>query len=141
MGGRPQNPSKTHKKVYTALKTSVNSNHNAASPLKPQQNTREPRHGLVIAAWKTDLATTARTHARTNRNDFPVEHPPTSDLRHWPAHIVKTLAAHSFKSIGHPHIMEAGSHPLFQKFPCIFNCEKCNTACTHGAGTGVGTAM
>ena len=23
---------------------------------------------------------TARTHARTKRNDFPVEHPPTSDF-------------------------------------------------------------
>ena len=79
-GGKASTLSKTHGEVYTALTTPVNSKHDAASPLKPQQNAREPRHDLVIAAWKTDLATTARTNARTKRTKILVEHPPDSDL-------------------------------------------------------------
>ena len=38
--------------------------------------------------------------------------------RHWPPHILKALATHSFKRIGHPHILKAASHPLLKKLSC-----------------------
>jgi hypothetical protein len=45
-------------------------------------------------------------------------------FKHWPPHFLKALATHSFKSIGHPHIIQA---TCFRNCPVVifWNCAHC----------------
>ena len=64
---------------------------------RPKGNGKRPAHGHFDPIPLGNQ--TARTHARTKRNDFPLEHPPTSD---WfrTSHFFRNCLLSVFKNTG-----------------------------------------